>query len=115
MANGRNAVTARPELLDAYRLAVEFHHALPTIVVPRGTGLSDQLARASASVALNLAEGLGRESRRERARFFEIAKASAMECAAVLDLLPDVPEDARRLARRLVQTTSGLWRRQVAS
>jgi len=113
MANGRNAVTARPERLDAYRLAVEFHRALQTIAIPRGTGLSDQLARASASVVLNLAEGLGRESQRERARFFEIAKASAMECAAVLDLLPGAPGDAQRLVRRLVQTTNGLWRKQI--
>ena len=101
--------TARPERLDAYRLAVEFHRHLPD--VPKGSGLGDPLARASASVALNLAEGLGR-SGRDRARFFEIAKASAMECQAVLDLLPDVSDDARRLARRLVQTTSGLWARQ---
>ncbi len=115
MANGRNAVTARPERLDAYRLAVAFHRACSTIAIPRGTGLSDQLARASASVVLSLAEGLGRESQRERARFFEIAKASAMECAAVLDLLPSASEDAQRLVRRLVQTTSGLWRRQVGS
>ncbi|MGE0454392.1 MAG: four helix bundle protein [Vicinamibacteria bacterium] len=102
--------TARPERLDAYRLAVEFHRQLPEI--PRGSGLGDQLARASASVALNLAEGLGRSSNRDRARFFEIAKASAMECQAALDLIPGVPDEARRLVRRLVQTTSGLWARQ---
>ena len=102
------ASQTRPERLDTYRLAVEFHRNLPSA---RGS-LGDQLTRASASVALNLAEGLGRSSKKDRARFFEIAKASAMECAAVLDLLPDVPEDARRLVRRLVQTTNGLWLRQ---
>jgi len=102
------ASQTRPGRLDAYRLAVEFHRNLPAA---RGS-LSDQLTRASASVALNLAEGLGRSSKKDRARFFEIAKASAMECSAVLDLLPDVPEDARRLVRRLVQTTNGLWLKQ---
>lgn len=107
MTAAQSAAATRPERLDAYRLAVEFHRMLPAM--PRGTGLGDQLARASASVALNLAEGLGRASRNDRARFFEIAKVSAMECAAVLDLVPDAPEDARRLVRRLVQTTNGLW------
>jgi hypothetical protein len=35
-----------------------------------------------------------------------------MECSAVLDLLPDVPEGSRRFVRRLVQTTHGLWLKQ---
>ena len=47
----------------------------------------DQLDRASTSIPLNIAEGNGKFSRRDRARFFEIARGSALECAACLDVL----------------------------
>ena len=47
----------------------------------------DQLDRASTSIPLNIAEGNGKYSKRDRARFFEIARGSALECAACLDVL----------------------------
>ena len=47
----------------------------------------DQLDRASTSIPLNIAEGNGKFSARDRARFFEIARGSALECAACLDVL----------------------------
>lgn len=47
----------------------------------------DQLARAGDSIALNIAEGNGKFSQKDRARFFQIAHGSALECAACLDLL----------------------------
>ena len=47
----------------------------------------DQLDRASTSIPLNIAEGNGKFSKRDRARFFEIARGSALECAACLDVL----------------------------
>jgi four helix bundle protein len=47
----------------------------------------DQLDRASTSLPLNLAEGNGKFSTADRARFLEIARASALECAACLDVL----------------------------
>jgi four helix bundle protein len=36
---------------------------------------------------LNIAEGAGRRFAREKANFYSIARGSATECAAVLDLL----------------------------
>jgi len=47
----------------------------------------DQLDRASTSIPLNIAEGNGKFSKRDRARFFGIARGSALECAACLDVL----------------------------
>ena len=47
----------------------------------------DQLDRASTSIPLNIAEGNGKFSGRDRARFFKIARGSALECAACLDVL----------------------------
>ena len=47
----------------------------------------DHLDRASTSVALNLAEGNGKFAIRDRCRFLDIARGSALECAACLDVL----------------------------
>ena len=53
----------------------------------RRVAVIDQLDRASTSVPLNIAEGNGKSSRKDRCRFLEIARASALECAACLDVL----------------------------
>lgn len=52
--------------------------------------LLDQLKRASASVILNIAEGGGRITQKDRKRFFVIARGSAEECRAVFDILQDL-------------------------
>jgi four helix bundle protein len=48
--------------------------------------LRDQLLRASSSAVLNTAEGFGSASRGVKRRHYEIARGSAMECVAILDL-----------------------------
>ncbi|OGB88975.1 hypothetical protein A2625_04530 [candidate division WOR-1 bacterium RIFCSPHIGHO2_01_FULL_53_15] len=48
--------------------------------------LKDQIRRAASSVILNLAEGSGRWTKRDKINFYRIARASAFECCAVLDL-----------------------------
>jgi four helix bundle protein len=73
--------------LDVYRLAVTAQ-ALLAGLLPRCTPvLRDQLERASVSFALNIAEGAGRYSRGEKRRHYSSAHGSAVESAAVLDLL----------------------------
>jgi four helix bundle protein len=47
----------------------------------------DQLDRASLSILLNTAEGNGKRQGRQRAKFFDDARGSAVECAACLDAL----------------------------
>ena len=47
--------------------------------------LIQQLDRASLSVLLNTAEGNAKRHGRQRAKFFDDARGSAMECAACLD------------------------------
>ena len=47
----------------------------------------DQLHRASTSVPLNIAEGNGKFAVRDRCRFLDFARGSALECAACLDVL----------------------------
>ena len=47
----------------------------------------DQLERAATSIPLNIAEGNGKSTVKDRCRFFYIARGSALECAACLDVL----------------------------
>jgi four helix bundle protein len=75
--------------LDVYRCSIEFVTIAMEIggSIPRGyADLRDQLRRAALSVPLNIAEGAGRSSEADAARHFAIARGSAMDCAAVLDV-----------------------------
>ncbi len=49
--------------------------------------VKDQLDRASISIALNIAEGNGKYTPKDHCRFFDVARGSALECAAGLDIL----------------------------
>jgi len=77
------------EKLTVYKRALEFAGWSEDLMdsLTKKTSTRDQLARAGDSIALNIAEGNGKFSRRDRARFFQIAHGSALECAACLDLL----------------------------
>jgi four helix bundle protein len=106
------------ERLHCYQVALEFQ-VLASALLPKGQAtLRDQLERASISVALNVAEGAGRRARREKRHFYSIARGSAMECAAVLDLLAlrqlapaDECRQGRALLVRIVQMLTRLEQR----
>jgi four helix bundle protein len=73
--------------LDVYRVAREFDLFAARVLPRRGCAwLRDQLARASSSIVLNIAEGCGRFARPDKAHFYLIARGSAMECAGALDV-----------------------------
>lgn len=77
------------ERLDVYQAAIEFVSLADDVVegLPRGRAyLADQLQRAATSIALNVAEGAGEFSPADKARFYRMAKRSATECAATLDV-----------------------------
>ena len=75
------------EKLDCYHVALEFQALAAGLLPGSERVLRDQLERASVSIVLCIAEGAGRRSRRDKARFYTMARGSAMECAAVLDLV----------------------------
>jgi four helix bundle protein len=76
--------------LDVYRLSIEYVSAAFETSKTL-TGLHrharDQWLRAAQSIPLNIAEGNGKRSLKDRARFFDIARGSAFECAAIQDVL----------------------------
>jgi four helix bundle protein len=75
--------------LDVYRCAIEFLGLSSSLAgrIPRGHGeLADQVRRAALSIPLNIAEGSGKGDR-DAARFYRIARGSALECVAVLDAM----------------------------
>ena len=75
--------------LDVYHVAIEFIGTASTIAksLPKGRAyIADQLNRAALSVPLNIAEGAGEFSKREKKRFYRMARRSATECAAILDV-----------------------------
>jgi four helix bundle protein len=78
------------EKLDVYKLSLDFAEWAYIIVKDlKGADrfAKEQLIRASQSITLNIAEGNGRRPSPDRARFFQIAYGSALECAAILDVL----------------------------
>jgi len=81
------------ERLDVYRAALGFVVLSSRLVhdLPTGYGyLVDQLRRAALSITLNTAEGAGEFAPVEKARFYRMAKRSATECAAVLDVMREL-------------------------
>ena len=54
--------------------------------------LRSQLTRAALSVPLNISEGSGRFSKRDKRHYYITARASALECVAAFDALLDQEE-----------------------
>jgi len=77
------------ERLNVYQSSLDFINWLNEILSdqPKNNAIVNQLARASISIPLNIAEGNGKYTSADRCRFFDIARGSALECAASLDVL----------------------------
>jgi four helix bundle protein len=105
------------EKLHVYQEAIAFV-AWWSEIRPRCAGaanVQDQMDRASTSMPLNIAEGNGRFTTRDRSHYFRVASASALECAACLDVFAarkclvwrDVEPGKERL-KRIVSMLIGL-------
>jgi four helix bundle protein len=95
------------ERLEVYQVALDFVVLANEVAnsVPEGHGaLGDQLRRASTSIVLNIAEGAGEFSKKEKARFYRMASRSATECAGVLDICRklQLAEEKKLLAGRVL-------------
>ncbi len=77
------------ESLDVYRKAVDLADEIWGLTEKAARGcyyLTDQLNRATLSIATNLAEGNGRFTKPDRKNFFIIARGSVQECVPLLEL-----------------------------
>jgi four helix bundle protein len=77
------------ERLNVYQESIAFCGWVGELLgdITAKAAAKDQLDRASTSLPLNIAEGNGKFSDADRSRFLEIARGSALECAACLDVL----------------------------
>src|SRR5881409_791433 len=96
------------EKLTVYQRALEFASWSQDLIesVNKKTSTRDQLERSGDSIALNIAEGNGKFSQKDRARFFQIAHGSALESAACLDLLVArrcCPDDVTKKGKAILE------------
>ena len=78
------------ERLYVYRLSINyvaFSYGLAKTMAGTNRHARDQWLRAAQSIPLNIAEGNGKQSLKDKNRFFEIARGSALECASIHDVL----------------------------
>ncbi len=109
------------ERLDVYRAAIEYvgwAHRLCMGLKGDQRSTKDQLLRASQSIPLNIAEGNGKVTEADRRRYFEIARGSTLECAAIQDVLEvcdmlshEQNLEAKKLLDRLVAMLTKLGQR----
>jgi len=78
------------ERLDVYRLSIEYvasSYRIAKSLNGAERHAREQWLRAAQSIPLNIAEGNGKQSLKDKNRFFEFARGSALECAAIHDIL----------------------------
>jgi four helix bundle protein len=98
--------------LDVYQVALVVIDTVDELIeqMPKGRAhLKDQLDRSATSIVLNIAEGAGEFSRADKQRFYRMARRSATESAATLDIIarrkhapPDLLAKARGYLERVV-------------
>ena len=107
------------ERLDVYQCALQYVALAFEIVnqLPRGhSAVADQMRRATMSIPLNIAEAAGKTTHKDRCRYHSIARGSAMECSAIIDIIrllglaTDKTEEARALLIRIVSMLSKMAR-----
>ena len=88
------------EKLHVYQSAIRFvawaDECLKSI--PKSLAIHNQLDRASTSIPLNIAEGNGKFTSKDRCHYLDIARGSALECASCLDVM---------IAKQLVSDVDG--------
>jgi four helix bundle protein len=77
------------EKLEVYQEALRFAAWCEPVLerVPKSAAVRDQLDRARTAIVLNIPEGNGKFTATDRCRFFDNARASALESAGCLDII----------------------------
>ena len=104
------------EKLDVYQKSMKF--VVDTAYICRTIRhkyIKDQLERACLSIPLNIAEGNGRNTIKEKIQFYKVARGSLFECVPLLQLCQRFGEieqntydNAYRLAEEIGKMLNGL-------
>ena len=104
--------------LDVYRLSIDYVASSFSLAKDLGgchRHARDQWLRAAQSIPLNIAEGNGKRSLKDRSRFLDIARGSALECVAIQDVLvvtggidDRAHDELKRLLHRIVSMLTRL-------
>jgi len=110
--------------LDVYRLSIDY--VVSSFAIAKNLNgahrhARDQWLRAAQSISLNIAEGNGKRSLKDRSRFLHIARGSALECAAIQDVLSatdalddNYNDELKRMLQRIVSMLTRLIARSGA-
>jgi four helix bundle protein len=108
------------EKLDVYQCAIKFLTLANELCnsLPKGqANLVDQIRRASISIPLSIGEGAGKRTKPDCRKYFDIARGSAMECAAAVDVCrtlglvkSEQADEAKGLLHRIVAMLTKLAR-----
>jgi four helix bundle protein len=95
------------ENLNVYKQALNFIEFTNKIFVNSTTIISayHQLDKASTSIPLNIAEGTGRFTNKDKSHYYDIARGSALECSACLDVLlikKRITEEEAELGKKIL-------------
>ncbi len=84
-----NEVYFDHEKLKVYQKSLEYVEWIFGILdkIKSRSNIIDQIERASESILLNIAEGNGKYSGKDKCRYFDISRGSSLECAACLDIM----------------------------
>jgi len=104
------------EKLIVYQRSLEFIE-FTNRVIPDSNNISAhyQIDKASTSIPLNIAEGTGKFSNKDKYHYYDIARGSALECAACLDVLlkrkkisEELNEEGKKILFEIVSMLIGL-------
>jgi four helix bundle protein len=94
------------EKLNVYQRSIEFVEWSNKLLKKKKikTSTADQLERAADSIVLNITEGNGKFTPKDKCRYFDISRGSAMESSGCLDVLfaKNFIDDAERNVGKLI-------------
>lgn len=89
-----------------YELAKEFYRSIEQIDWP--SHLRDQALRAASSVVLNVAEGAGLPSKKQKSKHYNIAMGSLREVQAALEI--NAAADTKKLEQSADHLAANLYK-----
>lgn len=94
----------------AKQLAKDIHGLINQDLLTKDRILKDQMWRAAVSICSNIAEGDERDTDREAIHFFYIAKGSAAELSAQLEIAAEIGRINASDAERLIEACDEIGR-----